>query len=132
MESNIFRQVRRFINRGNLINMVSNPSSLGHSISHQWKNGFGPSVDTLLDRNFVHIASYTTRNAGDTLLPTVLRDLFNVNIGGIRWKAKHVYDHVGERELRQFNKAKALVIGGGGLFLGDTNRNNLSGWQCLR
>ena len=59
----------------------------------------------------------------------MLRDLFNVNIGGIRWKAKHVYDHVGERELRQFNKAKALVIGGGGLFLGDTNRNNLSGWQ---
>jgi polysaccharide pyruvyl transferase WcaK-like protein len=129
MTNNIFKQARRFINRGNLINLVTAPKSLKYSIEHQISNGFGCSTETLLDRNFVHIASYTTKNAGDTLLPTVLRDLFDIHIGGIRWKAKHVYDGVGEREVDRFNQANTLVLGGGGLFLGDTNRNNISGWQ---
>ena len=129
MAINTFKQIRRFVNKGNLINSVTAPGSLGNSVSHQWKNGFGPTTETLLSRDFVHVGAFKTNNAGDTLLPTVLRDLFDIHIGGIKWKAKHVYDTVGSKELQRFNKANALILGGGGLFLSDTNRNNISGWQ---
>lgn len=129
MINNIPKKLRRVVNRGNIVNLFTSPQSLRHALAHEWKNGLGPVAESLLEREFVHVASFTSKNAGDTLLPTVLRDLFSLNIGGVEWRARHVYDAVGEYELRQLNKAKALVLGGGGLFLGDTNRNSMSGWQ---
>lgn len=126
---NILKQARRFVNKGNLDLLLRDQASLYHAVHHQWMNGFGPNVETLFDRRFTHVAAFSSKNAGDTVLPTVLRDLFNVTIGGIQWDAKHVYDQVTDRAVQCFNKSQALVIGGGGLFLRDTNHNNISGWQ---
>jgi O-antigen/teichoic acid export membrane protein/polysaccharide pyruvyl transferase WcaK-like protein len=76
-----------------------------------------------------HVSAFNYGNAGDTLLPVVLRDLFNNEIGIKKWKSIHVYKEINDKLLSIINKSDALVIGGGGLFLKDTNPNDLSGWQ---
>ncbi len=37
----------------------------------------------------VHVANFTTGNAGDAVLTTVLRDLFSQAIGGVSWTKLH-------------------------------------------
>ena len=76
-----------------------------------------------------HIASLGVANAGDTVLPVVLRDLFDQRIGGHRWQLKHAHDAVDGRTIDWINRSRGLIIGGGGLFLSDTNKNPVSGWQ---
>lgn len=77
-----------------------------------------------------HISAFSwDGNAGDTLLPVVLRDLFNQTIGVRKWHGVHVHKSVNDESIDAFNKDSFVVIGGGGLFLADTNPNNLSGWQ---
>ena len=76
-----------------------------------------------------HISAFSYANAGDILLPVVLRDLFNNFIGIDKWHYRHVYKIVKPHDVNKFNADDFIVIGGGGLFLKDTNPNNLSGWQ---
>ena len=76
-----------------------------------------------------HIAYFARSNAGDILLPVMLRDLFESQIGRLSWRKQHVHKDVDSSALRGLNRGKGIIIGGGGLFLKDTNPNNLSGWQ---
>ncbi len=76
-----------------------------------------------------HVASFGVSNAGDTVLPVVLRDLWDQRIGGHRWELKHAHEAVTPKTLDWINRSGGLVIGGGGLFLSDTNKNAISGWQ---
>ncbi len=76
-----------------------------------------------------HISAFTYGNAGDTILPVVLRDLFNQAAGVKKWEGIHVGKTVDDQVVSRINRSDAMVIGGGGLFLKDTNPNNLSGWQ---
>lgn len=80
-------------------------------------------------RTATHISAFGWGNAGDTLLPVVLRDLFQDYLGVKKWHGKHVYKVVDGKDIETYNNGNFIVIGGGGLFLCDTNRNNLSGWQ---
>lgn len=80
-------------------------------------------------RRITHVAFYTQANAGDTLLTIALRDLFDQCLNRSTWQSLHAHAVVGEAELSLVNDADACVIGGGGLFLKDTNPNDLSGWQ---
>lgn len=81
------------------------------------------------DLQITHVSAFTYGNAGDILLPVVLQDLFNEKIGVKKWKNKHVFTVINSKIINRFNHSDALLIGGGGLFLKDTNPNNLSGWQ---
>ncbi len=76
-----------------------------------------------------HISSFSYGNAGDTLLPIALRDLWHLIQDDITWESKHISSAVTAESIDQINQTKGLIIGGGGLFLKDTNPNNLSGWQ---
>lgn len=80
-------------------------------------------------RKAVHLSAFTWGNAGDAILPVILRDLFSdyINVG--KWTGIHVHKIVNNRDVKTFNKNDFIVIGGGGLFLCDTNKNDLSGWQ---
>lgn len=80
-------------------------------------------------KSAVHISAFDYGNAGDTLLPVILRDLFNLKIGVSQWSGIAVHKFVTMRELDRINKNDFVVIGGGGLFLKDTAPNNVSGWQ---
>lgn len=77
----------------------------------------------------VHVSAFGWGNAGDTLLPVVLRDLFSDYLSIGRWTSRHIHKIVNEKDISIYNKNDIIVIGGGGLFLCDTNRNDLSGWQ---
>ena len=76
-----------------------------------------------------HISAYGNGNMGDTYLPIALRNLFNTHIGVTKWINKSVYKKVSLSDITAYNRSDLVVIGGGGLFLKDTNPNDLSGWQ---
>lgn len=80
-------------------------------------------------RHLHHVGPFTASNAGDTLLPVVLRDLFDLQLGPSRWSQHQVPDAPSGGLIRRFNRSAGLVIGGGGLFIGDTHKNDVSGWQ---
>ena len=76
-----------------------------------------------------HISAFSHDNAGDLFLPVALRNLFNDNIPVKEWIGRHVHEVVSKGDVKRFGKSDFIVIGGGGLFLADTNPNELSGWQ---
>ncbi|MDF7798965.1 polysaccharide pyruvyl transferase family protein [Pontiellaceae bacterium B1224] len=80
------------------------------------------------EKRIGHVAMYTDGNAGDTLLPRTVRDAVDIEFSN-RWKGIHAHRTVNKNLLKQINGLDGLLIGGGGLFLRDTNPNNLSGWQ---
>lgn len=75
-----------------------------------------------------HVAMYTDGNAGDTLLPRTVRDSVE-RTQTHEWTGIHAHRVVNKGLLDEINGLDGLLIGGGGLFLRDTNPNNLSGWQ---
>ena len=78
-----------------------------------------------------HVAAFALvgSNAGDVLLTAVLRDLFTKLAGGISWKSIHARHTVTKDTSKYINRTDGLIIGGGGLFLRDTNENSIGGWQ---
>ena len=81
--------------------------------------------------HLAHLAVFTSAggNAGDVLLPWVLQDSINVRTGGVAWSSLQVRNTVSRETIDTINKCQALVVGGGGLLIPDTNANDLSGWQ---
>lgn len=73
----------------------------------------------------VHITYCVTENAGDTVLSQCVRRFLKFR----KWKIKSVTQKVDDGLIEEINQSDVLVIGGGGLFLPDTNANNISGWQ---
>ncbi len=79
--------------------------------------------------SIAHISALNYVNWGDTILAIALRSLFEENIKVDNWESLYVGKIVDEKLCSLINTNDALVIGGGGLFLKDTNPNNISGWQ---
>lgn len=79
--------------------------------------------------SLTHIALYTEVNAGDVLLPRCLRDVFEVIQGSFLWDGINAHRLVTDDVIEKINHSSGVLIGGGGLFLKDTNPNKLSGWQ---
>lgn len=76
-----------------------------------------------------HVGAFTKGNAGDHLLSVVLRDLFDYANGATGWQLRHVRPEFRASDIDIINQGRGVVIGGGGLFLRDTNTNPNSGWQ---
>lgn len=82
-----------------------------------------------------HVTCYAVPNVGDTVLSECVRRTFDRGLDAkISWKLTSVYEPVNDQLIRQINASRMLIIGGGGLFLPDTNSNSISGWQwaCSR
>lgn len=81
----------------------------------------------------LHLDIKTRGNYGDTLLFECVRQLFNGFGGGKYFRIDDTYplrNRCGPRLIDYINaEFDAVVIGGGGLFLRDTNANKRSGWQ---
>ena len=78
-----------------------------------------------------HITWHFCGNAGDNILSLCVRKFYekcfeNYNI---QWSIIPVVGEVTDKTIETINKSDICVIGGGGLFLPDTNPNNKSGWQ---
>ncbi len=76
-----------------------------------------------------HITYYKIGNAGDTCLSQCVRKTFEKNNVNSSWKIINVSDEVNDKTINYINNSNGLILGGGGLFLPDTNKNNISGWQ---
>lgn len=81
----------------------------------------------------LHLDIKTRGNYGDTLLFECVRQLFNGFGGGKYFRVDDTYPlrhRAGPRLIGYANSEfDAVLIGGGGLFLRDTNPNVRSGWQ---
>ena len=87
--------------------------------------------ETLQTNSIVHLSAYVKKgNAGDNLLVPALRDSIEKSIDmPVNWCHKSVRDVLDDETVQSINNSKGLLIGGGGLFLKDTNTNEISGWQ---
>ncbi|CAA9330957.1 MAG: predicted protein [uncultured Friedmanniella sp.] len=93
----------------------------------------GPAPERVRRLRLFHFDIKTLGNYGDTLLFEAVRQVFN-GFGGGRYfevtDSRPLRDPVGPALVRHINEnVDAVVIGGGGLFLRDTNANQRSGWQ---
>ncbi len=91
---------------------------------------------TLAERNVMskgeklsHVTYCAIGNAGDTVLSQCVRRLFRLLGNYDRWDIIKVSDPITDRMIVRLNRTSGIIIGGGGLFLPDTNRNVISGWQ---
>lgn len=87
-------------------------------------------ANTQRGSRLLHVGAFVEGNAGDVLLPIVLRDLFDkVSHSDLSWRLNHAHPLFESANVKKANTSKGVVIGGGGLFLRDTNSNDNSGWQ---
>lgn len=78
---------------------------------------------------FTHITYYACTNVGDTVLSDTVRKGFETYFPDSTWRLRDVSESVDEDTISRYRKTDAIIIGGGGLFLPDTNKNSVSGWQ---
>ncbi|MER7697511.1 polysaccharide pyruvyl transferase family protein [Streptomyces sp. NPDC096095] len=78
-----------------------------------------------------HVALFADgeENAGDKVLPEAVRSCFTADTGPGSWHQQHAHLLVDEAALERLNARRAVIVGGGGLFLPDTAPNGNSGWQ---
>lgn len=77
---------------------------------------------------FTHITYYAVGNAGDTVLSQCVRRMFETTFS-VGWAIRGVNEEVDYSIVSNMNSTNAVIVGGGGLFLPDTNANSVSGWQ---
>lgn len=77
----------------------------------------------------VHINSSMYKNAGDFMLTDCLERLVSRAVPDAKWQHVSISRRVNDDLINKINKANALIIGGGGLFLADSMENSVSGWQ---
>lgn len=92
-------------------------------------------IYTFLNRNnnkqfdFAHVTLYSCGNAGDTVLSECIRRLFDIKFADkINWKLLNLHEKVNIQYLQKLNSVDAVIVGGHGAFLPDTNKNTISGW----
>lgn len=78
---------------------------------------------------FTHITYYACTNVGDTVLSDTVRRGFEFYFPDITWRLRDVSEQVDNNAIMKYRSTDAIIIGGGGLFLPDTNKNKVSGWQ---
>lgn len=79
--------------------------------------------------HFTHVSCYSVSNVGDTVLSSAVRDLFLCFFGNISFNLKNVVGNVTKHYIQGLNRTDAVIIGGHGLFLPDTNANSISNWE---
>lgn len=83
-----------------------------------------------LDNIIFHYSAFGLSNAGDNILVPALRKSIEKRCGNkYRFMSRNVRKTFTRIEGYMLNKTKGAIIGGGGLFLKDTNPNDVSGWQ---
>ena len=81
------------------------------------------------ERRIVHVTFPAVNNSGDTTLSKCVRGAIMSGMGVKDWRLFFVHQPMTEERVRTINERDLLLIGGGGLFLPDTNENSVSGWQ---
>jgi len=81
-------------------------------------------------KKVLHLWGITDCNAGDFLLGPATRQWFENNVFKANFSHKSCRDNFDESVINKINSEyDAILVGGGGLILPDTNPNNVSCWQ---
>ncbi|AFZ36133.1 Methyltransferase type 12 [Stanieria cyanosphaera PCC 7437] len=89
-----------------------------------------PSLPNTSSLRVVHVGIHqNTDNGGDTLLFPAIRWLWQNHLAPTHFTLSPLRGEVTQKTIDEINQHDALIIGGGGLFLSDTNPNGFSGWQ---
>jgi SAM-dependent methyltransferase/polysaccharide pyruvyl transferase WcaK-like protein len=67
-------------------------------------------------------------NAGDLVLSKAVRDTINTT-ENYSWDIRNLHSKINENTISEINQSAGVIVGGGGLFLPDTNLNTISHWQ---
>lgn len=81
-----------------------------------------------VERPVVHFGLHASPNAGDVVLFETVRSALGQPFEN-QWLLEGLHKPVTEAMVTELNRSRGLVIGGGGLFLVDSNPNSVSGWQ---
>ena len=81
-----------------------------------------------LDR-YGHVTLFLGGNTGDNVLSECVRKVVQNYFPVKGWDIIPVRERVDKNRVDEINKCSKLWIGGGGLFLPDSNSNEISGWQ---
>lgn len=78
-----------------------------------------------------HFGVHNPRNnAGDTVLFETIENLFDHALGAKLWHKGQLRELVSSEDVLRLNRdAEAVLVGGGGLLISDSNPNVQSGWQ---
>ena len=123
--SNLRRTFRDFMNyKYNLNNNIPN-----NNIPNFFDNDVKAIIKSQFENSITHFSVYTTSNYGDNILVISLRDSIEKILNkSYVWVNKHAYNKFYDEDIQIANQTKCIIIGGGGLFLKDTNANEISGW----
>ncbi len=87
-------------------------------------------IESLAKNSYAHFSAFYVGNTGDNLLVKSLRDSIIKTTGvPCNWVDRNVRLELDDDAVMLVNKTNGLFVGGGGLFLKDTNRNDISNWQ---
>lgn len=77
-----------------------------------------------------HYSSFGLVNAGDNILvPALQKSINSTVLNRFNFINECIHNVIDDNDIYLINNSNGLIIGGGGLFLKDTNPNNVSGWQ---
>lgn len=116
----IYQMYGQFLLKGEESRFTELKQSLQRT--EKWLNTFKPNC-------LFHIAADNLANVGDYILVRSLRKLVEGKNPDISWYSADVRGEVNGEYLAACNRSQAVILGGGGLFLKDTNPNEISGWQ---
>lgn len=89
-----------------------------------------PHKEICKEKKIVHFSAFNYGNAGDVILPINVKDGIEYGLDyEYDWRSIHAHKYVDDKIVELANSSNGIIIGGGGLFLKDTNPNNNSGWQ---
>ncbi len=122
--SKVRRKIQRRLYLGN------SPKASGDRLLNAEEVAIKPAVANTSTLKVIHIGIHeNTDNGGDTLLFPTVRWLWQKHLTPANFSLSPLRGRVTQETIDEINQHDALIIGGGGLFLSDTNSNNLSGWQ---
>ena len=77
-----------------------------------------------------HVACHLIKNAGDIALTHCVRKTFNALSPVKEWKLVNIKERVNDDTIAALNSCDRIIVGGGGLFLPDSNvkAEGVSGW----
>ncbi|MFE7407811.1 polysaccharide pyruvyl transferase family protein, partial [Isoptericola sp. NPDC057559] len=107
------------------------PRRVARGLQHRGEHPVTPPADEAPAGGIGHVAFYVQdgENFGDVALPLAVREAVGSAAGPTAWVPFHAHQLFDAERVRVANAQRALVVGGGGLFLPDTSPNGHSGWQ---
>ena len=87
-------------------------------------------VNTVQNLKLAHFITPNIGSAGEHMLLMAVKQTFEALHGPVEWTDYNLRTRTKVRDILKINlSSQGAVIGGGGLFLRDTNPNRYSGWQ---